>query len=442
MPRRSKNPSAKSIGWFEAALLCIAFSFSVIKHVQADDTTSPDTPVRAGATDPASTELQTNPDTEPVPEPKPKPGLTVRELLVLQTDRYGDIANQPGEVNSTLFVPIRHTGRIKLQAPPDTYARTAMPLGLISFEGAIKEPLRVRLDLLDDEAFFHAHWPNDAVKGERSIEWYQVAESSRRQAPSPMDLRRHWLGPLRDAEDRLWLSTRHPILKERFMLYDASLPFKSSLELQPQQNGYRLINTAPERTPPLTLLLSLKDDRWRMVQVGETWDKPGETTIQADVFNAEPAEAGEAKTSPLLPIANWLSQQGYNREEVITALKMVASSGMEKSSMSLVYIMPEGEINDHLWLRFKPEPDRVIRTTIVVVNNVDPDLGTRLDELIAGLGDERWPVRERSQRELEALGLAAIRKVQAAKNSEDPEIAFRARQILDAYDLRQEALAN
>lgn len=368
---------------------------------------------------------------------KPAPALTVRDLVVLQTDRYGDVANNPIEVQSTLFQGVIHTGRRKLRSRQGMYDNTPMPLGLITFEGRIDQPMRVRLDLPDKAkktkhpGFFHAHWPNDAQKGKRSIDWFQVREAGESQQPEPADLDEHWLKPLRESQDRLWLKTRDPVRKERFFLYDAAFAFKPTATLNKADAGYRIEAIGETKSAPL-LVFALQQSK-------EGWTRIHPNTPWAD--NA-PALPSKTVKPALAPLADLLTERGYNEVETRIALGMVASAGLDRSSMSLVYVLPDGVIDEHIWLRFKPEPDRLIRTAIVVLNNVDPALGQRLDRLIAELGSEDWQTRDRAQQKLETIGLAAIKKVQAAKNSPDPEVAFRAQQILDAYDYKQQLMTN
>lgn len=374
------------------------------------------------------------PDDEPAPPPEPT--LTVRELVVLQTDRYGETANDTTAIASTLFVPINQAGRLKLEGGPEAQADAPMPVGLISFEGEIEKPLRVRLDLVSEEGAFHAHYPNDAIKGDRAVEWIQVQQATDQQRPDPPELDGHWLQILRESDDRLWLRTRDPLRKERFLLYDASLPFKPALKLDQADAGMTLSSTSDASGPPLAIVVNETETGWQAAATQGPW--ANEAGVPIDLAGSDSTQANTAKAA-LSPLADLLAQRGYNPQEIETAIDIVAGARLNTSTMSLVYVLPEGEIDKHIWLRFRPEPDRVVRTAIVVVNNVDPGLGNRLDKLVEGLGDERWAVREKCQRELEAIGLAAIRRVQAARDHPDPEVAFRVRQILDAYDLRQQA---
>lgn len=362
------------------------------------------------------------------------PALTVREIVVLQADRYGDRANDSKFVKSSLFSPIPHGGRNKASAEQGAFKNVPMPLGLISFEGEFIDPMRVRLDLPDRKGYFHAHWPEDAIKGRRTIDWLSVKEADENQKATPKSLGNHWLAGMRSADDRLWLRSRDPLLKERFLLYDASFPFEPTIGLEKTDSGYRLLNQAPESPPQLAMLLRNHHAGWGSATL-KPWPTPEQRVISPAQLEATPTPTIKPQ---LAKLGEALLAMGYSEAETKIALDMVAKAGIKKSGMSLVYVMEQGQISDYIWLRFKPEPDQLIRTAIVVVNNVDPELSTRLDQLIAGLGDDNWAVRDSSQRELQGIGLAAIRKVQALREHKDPEVAFRAQQILDAFDLKQE----
>lgn len=408
-----------------------------------DTAGTPETPDRADQPGPPDADGAdgvdgvNQPDPPDKPAPPPEPTLTARELVVLQTDRYGETANDTTAIASTLFVPVNQAGRLKLEGGPEAQAQSPMPVGLISFEGEIKQPLRVRLDLVSEGGFFHAHYPNDAIKGDRMIEWIQVREATDRQRPDPPELDGHWLQTLREGDDRLWLRTRDPLRKERFLLYDASLPFEPALKLDRADDaGMTLSSTSDASGPPLAIVINETETGWQAASTKGPW--ANQAGVPIDLAGSDSTRA-DTPWGVLGPLADLLEQRGYNPREIETAIDIVAGTRQDASSMSLVYVLPEGEINKHIWLRFRPEPDRVVRTAIVVVNNVDPGLGNRLDRLVEGLGDERWAVREKCQRELEAIGLAAIRKLQSARDHEDPEVAFRVRQVLDAYDLRQQA---
>ena len=94
------------------------------------------------ASPPAAT--QTPPQTQPpvVDEPAAQP-LIVRELSVFVLDRFGTLANNERDYGSTLF-----NGAYR-RRPPETGKplSTPMPLGLLTFDGPLDTPRRLRLEL-------------------------------------------------------------------------------------------------------------------------------------------------------------------------------------------------------------------------------------------------------------------------------------------------------
>ncbi len=364
--------------------------------------------------------------------PPPAPTLVARELLVLQADRYSETANDPTRLRTTLDHPILHDGREK--APGDStsgYLNRPMPLGLITFAGRIDQPMQVTVELEERNGTLHAHWPTDALTNARHVSWINVHEASEEARTRPIRRGEHWLAPLQDADDRLWLGTRDKRIKERFLLYDLSFPFEPTIGLAADGEAYTLLAKAgAEAAPALALLVHQTENSFVV-------DSPGRPQADQPVrFNPRPAEASGRSEPQLTPLAELLAERGYNDTETVLALEMV-TAGIAKSEMSLVYVLPEGRVDGLVRLDIKPRPDELVRTAIVVLNNIDPDLGSRIKMLIAELGDPSWPVRDRAQRELEEMDKAAVKQLQDARGHSDPEIAFRVQQILEAYDLSQ-----
>lgn len=380
---------------------------------------------------PKAPSKQAQPDPQPEVITEPAPALVVRELLVLQTDRYDNTANNPKLIPTALFSPIPHQGRAKRISADGAYEYAPMPLGLITFQGQIDDPIKLRLSLRGGEDRFHAHWPKEAIEGDRLVQWQDVTTAPSQLRAIPFADQHNWLNALRKGDDRLWLQSRGGPSKERFFLYDASIQFKPAIELSIANEQYRLATSAPEQAaPPLTALVRKTQAGWSADALTAPWPSSPAPIATKNNDAASPATLTQALT----PIAEMLTSRGYNAQEIELALGMIASAGFDKSSMSLVYVLPVGEIDEHIRLQIKPMPDKVIRTAIVVVNNVDPDLSSVVNALLDDLGSDQWLKRDRAQRELAALGQAAIKKIQQLKSNKDPEIAFRARQILDEYD--------
>lgn len=364
------------------------------------------------------------------------PGLTVRELFVIQADRYDSTANNPKHLTTTLFKPIKHTGRSKrLDQTGKGYQFTPMPLGLITFSGKMAEPIQIKLSLYSGSGRVHAHWPSNGITGKRSIDWPDISAADEQDRVMPIAQKNDWLAPLRAGDDRLWFQSRKGQFKERFLLYDASFFYKPAIRLDVTNNQYRLKTEAPERSaPPMTVLMRKTESGWSANALAAPWPTNAPTIARKGIDSVEPSPQ-----KALTPIKNLLKQRGYNAEEIELALGMIASSGFDKSRFLLVYVLPAGGIDEHIKLKVVPKPNRVIRTAIVVVKNVDPELGSRVNALLDDLGADQWLKREHAQRELAGMGQVAIKKLQQLLKHQDPEVAFRAQQILDEYDWKHNA---
>ena len=365
----------------------------------------------------------------------PEPALVVRELFVIQADRYDSTANNPKLLPTVLPAVISKTGRDKSTTDQQQYRHEPMPLGILTFEGVIAEPMDLRLKLPSSASRFQAYFPDeDAIAGNQHLGWDAIREATDQQRVESFADQAPWLETLRDSDDRLWLRSRDELRKERFLLYDASLKFTPAIDLAFKDQQYRLKTKAPEQAaPPICVLVRKTDDGWTADRLAAPWPEP--TPPIATKTSETPATP--TLSLALAPIKDLLEQRGYNAQETKLALGMIAAAGFDKSRFSLVYVLPDGVIDEHIQLHIKPQPDQLIRTAIVVVNNVDPDLGSQVNALLDDLGADEWLKRDRAQRDLIELGQAAIKKVQQIKDHKDPEVAFRARQILEAYDWKR-----
>lgn len=387
----------------------------------------PDAPAEQS---PATEQAQQAQQAEPQPPATPKPTLILRELLVIQADRYDSTANNPKTQPTALPHNVAKQGRDKRVTSSGQYAHSPMPLGILTFEGKIDKPTSLNFQLTSSDSSFQAHWPKDTAGSGRLI-WDAIQQAGEKQHAESFDDQGDWLTALRDSEDRLWIRTRDELRKERFLLYDASFNFSPAIDLAFKDEQYRLKTKAPEQAaPPLCVLVRKTDAGWTADPIAAPWPQPN-PTIAAKTSEAP---ASTTLSQALAPVKDLLDKRGYNKQEIKLALDMIAAAGFDKSRFSLVYVLPVGIIDEHIQLQVKPAPDQLIRTAIVVVNNVDPNLGSQVNALLDDLGADQWIKRDRAQRELIELGQAAIKKVQQLKNHKDPEVAFRAQQILEAYD--------
>lgn len=371
---------------------------------------------------------------DPVPKSKDQPKLTARELVVLHVDKYGDYANDPRRVETTLGIPVNHKKRNKRVSEQGGFDNTPCPVGVITFEGRIDTPFRVRMNVIGSNGFIHAHWPKD-LSSDEMVQWLSMKPAGKLNVIQQFSQTMAWLEPLRESDDRLWLNLRDATIKERFLLYDPSFTYTPALGVTKQDGNYHITAKTEADRPELALLLGRSEAGWSSSVVDQPWDglaaPMGMGTQSGDTENKD-ATLDKA----LEPLAALLEERGYNSAEIELARGMIDQAGLRGSRLSLVYVLPEDRLEQGLRLRITPEPDRLIRTAVVVVTSVDPDVESRIKELITRLGSDHWRDREAAQQELESLGQAAIKQLQENRNHADPEIAFRVRQVLATYDYR------
>lgn len=380
---------------------------------------------------------QDAPDAPPAAAEQAEQGpapLVVRELLVIQADRYDDLANNPKLHSTALPAKIENKkGRDKRTDEAGGYQYTPMPLGIITFQGSIQEPMDLTVKLEAASSSVQANWPDDAQVGDSGVRWFAIREADDGQRAHPFGEQGAWLTDLRNSDDRVWVQSRAELRKDRFLMYDASFAFDSGVELTIDEQRYRLKAKEPNvEQPPVCVLIREREAGWSADALGAPW--PDATPAIA--AKAIEGDALSQLDEALVPVVDLLEQRGYSPQEIGLAESMIASAGFGKTNMSLVYVLPTETLDEHVRLLVRPEPDELIRTAIVVINNVDPDLGARVNALLDDLGSDQWIKRDRAQRELIDLGQAAIGKVRQLKNHKDPEVAFRAQQILDTFEWR------
>ena len=67
----------------------------------------------------------------------------------------------------------------------------------------------------------------------------------------------------------------------------------------------------------------------------------------------------------------------------------------------------------------------------MILDGADPEIKTRIQQMIVGLGDPSYQKRMEAKAQLLKLGPTAVQQLNAEKANKDPEIAFRIEEILE-----------
>ena len=170
--------------------------------------------------------------------------------------------------------------------------------------------------------------------------------------------------------------------------------------------------------------------------------KPGEKNAPAE---GQPAPAppkspqhditwsGEEKSVDEL-IAEWmplLVAQGLGDAEIAHVQSILKERAFDKDSARVVYRLDQAAIDKLMPIEVSPQPDKVTRVWLVIYDGADPEIKTRIANLIAQLGDSSYDNRMVAKAELLKLGPTAVPQLSAEKSNKDAEIAFRIDEILE-----------
>jgi hypothetical protein len=178
--------------------------------------------------------------------------------------------------------------------------------------------------------------------------------------------------------------------------------------------------------------------------------KPGE----AKPADAKPAESKAAElpgveivmSAPLKPGSDEYKAQtvdslrarlvkaGLTESEADLMLAIYAQSIFESEDLVVIYRVPQALIDEKLPLAVYPDAKKIVRVGLVLVRNVDPQISSDIQQLVAQLGDAKYQVREKAAKRLSALGPLASPALKEAAKSTDAEVQFRAERILQEQE--------
>jgi hypothetical protein len=161
-----------------------------------------------------------------------------------------------------------------------------------------------------------------------------------------------------------------------------------------------------------------------------------------------PAQQAAAPAGPVTPVplvsdavqdaaaalAPWrakLAELGLGEAEVEHVLKILEQRALRRDTTMAVFRLDPQTLEDTLPLEVTPLPDRLVRVSLVILQDADPELEAEVERLIGQLADPVWKNRIAAQDALRKLSHAALPKLTEAVNNSDVEVAFRAEQLVE-----------
>lgn len=406
-----------------------------------------------------------------------EPGLTVRDVHVgfvtkgVINDRAAFRSTVPSVVLSQRPSPAK---------PADGQPQ---PLGVITFAGTPAQNVDVMLEY-EQSTKLLGRWPHTEARSTRSL-WRKLNLLSGSQPLTTPFPTASWLNPLRNSE-RLFVEKDKSV--EKLILYDMSMKFPSMIELEAADEGYQARHLGPQPLRYVTVYRPVGDGKFRMATTKElpASSSPSATPpaegkggqpmppvvqpggvvgalqgLAVAISGVKPASPETPPTgapppavTPAIPssipqhaipwvgepqtpdqlVKAWdpiLREQGLEAAEVEYAASILKENAFEKDSARIVVLLDPATIEKLVPLEVTPQPDRLVRVWLMIIDGADPEIKKRIGALITQLGDTNYSNRMAAKQELLQLGPTAIPELTAQKSHQDAEIAFRIEELLE-----------
>ncbi|HUY88623.1 MAG TPA: hypothetical protein VMV10_07810 [Pirellulales bacterium] len=153
--------------------------------------------------------------------------------------------------------------------------------------------------------------------------------------------------------------------------------------------------------------------------------EPVEIEMSAPLDDESPELAAARQT-----LAESLKQQGLTEAEAELFMDRSAPAIFGAKELIVVCRLPADAIEERLPLVTYPAALKTVRTALVVLRNVDPQLKDDVNRLVTNLGAADYAEREAAEKRLLELGRLAVPALKAALKSPDVEVQFRAERLL------------
>jgi hypothetical protein len=410
-------------------------------------------------------------------------GITLAQevKLVVRDVQVGFVAKNVMNDRTAFRSTLPATVLSQRPAPAKPADAIPQPLGVITFEGAPNANIDVMLEY-DTSAKMMARWPHTEVRSTRSL-WRKLNLVKSQTPPSAAFPTTSWLNPLRSA-DRLTLEQDKR--EEKFILYDITLRSPTTVELESADTGYKARNIGAAAIHDVMVYRPTGNGKYRAafakelpglgksVPVEQPVAVAGAVPVQparpgavaqvlqglAAAVTGQPATPsgppveGQPPTTPVVPpntpqhdiawsteeqtpeelLASWeplLAAQGLAAPEIAHVQSIIKAQAFDKDSARIVFRLDPSVIETLAPLEITPQPDKLVRVWLVILDGADPEIKNRINQMIAELGDVSYEKRMAAKAQLLKLGPTAVPILVNEKANKDAEISFRVEEILE-----------
>lgn len=218
---------------------------------------------------------------------------------------------------------------------------------------------------------------------------------------------------------------------DQFIYYDGIIPPPASPQVK--RDGKSIVMTwQSDHDWHDVMIIEQLNGRVRIAEWIDKLDAgKNERTIElTDVTDTKAKALGQLQAQLLARI----TAAGLNSDEAASMVNVWKKGLFERDGLQLFYRLPQKTYDKWLPLTINPKPAKTVRVGLVLHAHLEPELETRVKQLIAELASEEFPTRAKAEHELIRIGGAAFKWIEAAADSDDAEVAMRCERILRYSD--------
>lgn len=244
----------------------------------------------------------------------------------------------------------------------------------------------------------------------------------------------HWISALRTVKSEeltvFGMNGQSPT-REKFLYYDGTLPAPKPIEITRVKDQLIVKNRGEVAVSDVTVV-----DRRTVGKVLIARIEALGAGSQTPLTFAE-ADVKEAAVKGAETLAGQLKQAGLFDDEAKVIASVWKKALFEADGLTTFYRLPQSEYDRLLPLMVNPRPEKLVRVMLVHQPHCEPELADQVQKLIDQLSAREFPARVQAQKQLSAIGKAALPfLVRALKDNSDPEVRARLTRLVEDYAIK------
>jgi hypothetical protein len=261
-----------------------------------------------------------------------------------------------------------------------------------------------------------------------SIQQAPPGRGAQRAGPPPVS-RDHWIARVRQVKSdevfAIYGDAVNDVDREKFVYYDGLFPQGKWLRVNVVRGEVRLTNQVKFPVYDVTVVDRRDPDKPRIGRLARLEAGAANREIECVAANAATFADDGAAT-----LVKQLTAAGLYEDEARSLADLWKKELFETTGLHVFYRIPQEEYEKRLPMTLTPKAETLVRVGLVYHGHCEPDLAERVLVLAKLLDSDEFAVREKAQKQLEAMGRAAY--VHLVRFRKSPDLPLEVRKRVDA----------